>query len=417
MLGKIFSYTKQTNIVLASIMEKFPKLLKIAVKHMRYFVNLGTNKNNSLELIDGSDAFLIKDLSKALGFKYELYTPADGEWGTRKSDGSWTGILGMLDRGEVDMSVAGISITEERSDSFSQMAYQVFEYTFVTNKPNFASMAGKFLTPFTVELWTACLAAYFLTTLIIWFCSREKCSLVETAMQTIAIVLQQDSAQRSSMDWAKLSWIVATRFLVFSYCAVLLSFLTMPVRDEGIRTFKELGKRVSGGHYIVLCSKGSVAVELLKHNSNLRNIAEKVVQNDWYVKKVNGSHPKEFGPDSAIVGPKLVFQLNYGVEPFTTKLISSETIAVVNIGLAVKKNFCCKKTLSHVVNRIVEAGLYDSYIQRMKMQSFYNLPKVEQASPTRPLSISDFQDVFNVLGVGWLVAIIVFFVECTLKSK
>ena len=39
----------------------------------------------------------------------------DSEWGTLKANGSWSGVVGMLQRREVDVSVTDLSVTEARS--------------------------------------------------------------------------------------------------------------------------------------------------------------------------------------------------------------------------------------------------------------------------------------------------------------
>ena len=40
---------------------------------------------------------------KILNFTYALTKPPDGQWGSIQPDMSWTGIVGMLTRGEIDI--------------------------------------------------------------------------------------------------------------------------------------------------------------------------------------------------------------------------------------------------------------------------------------------------------------------------
>ena len=40
---------------------------------------------------------------KILNFTYDLTKPPDGQWGSLQSDMSWTGMVGMLNRGEIDI--------------------------------------------------------------------------------------------------------------------------------------------------------------------------------------------------------------------------------------------------------------------------------------------------------------------------
>lgn len=114
------------------------KFLKLAVRPSVYLMETQENQSNHLELTGGTDGYLIKDLSQMMGCEYELYKPDNGEWGAK--DGKWTGILGMLDRGEVDMALAPMVLTEDRFNSIIQIQYTLFEYTFATNKPGYLSL-------------------------------------------------------------------------------------------------------------------------------------------------------------------------------------------------------------------------------------------------------------------------------------
>ena len=40
---------------------------------------------------------------KILNFTYSLTKPPDGQWGSLQSDMSWTGMVGMLNRGDIDI--------------------------------------------------------------------------------------------------------------------------------------------------------------------------------------------------------------------------------------------------------------------------------------------------------------------------
>ncbi len=46
------------------------------------------------------DDFYVQDV---LNFKYNLTTPPDGEWGADSGNGSWTGMVGMLQRRDIDI--------------------------------------------------------------------------------------------------------------------------------------------------------------------------------------------------------------------------------------------------------------------------------------------------------------------------
>ncbi|XP_067682378.1 glutamate receptor ionotropic, kainate 2-like isoform X4 [Haliotis asinina] len=72
-------------------------------------------KNSTL----GNDTYtgicldLLQELAATFNFTYEVSEPPDGEYG-RIFNGSWTGVVGLLERREVDMAVAPLTVTQER---------------------------------------------------------------------------------------------------------------------------------------------------------------------------------------------------------------------------------------------------------------------------------------------------------------
>ncbi|KAK7476115.1 hypothetical protein BaRGS_00032608 [Batillaria attramentaria] len=88
--------------------------------HLRVGINLWypyviatTRDDGSLEYT-GFCMDILKYLAEFHNFSYEMVVPPDGEWGDYR-DGNWTGLVGLIDRREVDMVVASIAYTAERS--------------------------------------------------------------------------------------------------------------------------------------------------------------------------------------------------------------------------------------------------------------------------------------------------------------
>ena len=53
-------------------------------------------------------------LATILNFSADLRTPRNGKWGVQTNNGTWTGIIGMLDKQEADIAAADLSATEAR---------------------------------------------------------------------------------------------------------------------------------------------------------------------------------------------------------------------------------------------------------------------------------------------------------------
>ncbi|XP_050714211.1 ionotropic receptor 93a-like [Eriocheir sinensis] len=63
----------------------------------------------------GVDTAVVRLIGHAMNFSVRFDEPADGElWGRQKEDGSWTGVMGALDRDEADMGVANLFLSYKR---------------------------------------------------------------------------------------------------------------------------------------------------------------------------------------------------------------------------------------------------------------------------------------------------------------
>ncbi|KAL5015804.1 hypothetical protein ScPMuIL_005393 [Solemya velum] len=81
---------------------------------------------------------LLDMLSLALNFTYDCVEPSDGDWG-KVSNGTWTGLVGQLQRLEVDMVIAPLAMMSERE--------VVMDFVPVTYYQDYTSVMLKRLDP------------------------------------------------------------------------------------------------------------------------------------------------------------------------------------------------------------------------------------------------------------------------------
>lgn len=74
---------------------------------------------NDDKLLHVYDARLIRILSDVFRVPYRVFTPQNGEFGSKQPDGNWNGIIGMVLRSEIDVAVGGISLGEFYPVNFS----------------------------------------------------------------------------------------------------------------------------------------------------------------------------------------------------------------------------------------------------------------------------------------------------------
>ena len=67
------------------------------------YVSRTQNENGEIYLHKGIFVEVFKELSELLNFSYTVTIPSDGEWGARKDDGTWSGMVGQLVTKTVDV--------------------------------------------------------------------------------------------------------------------------------------------------------------------------------------------------------------------------------------------------------------------------------------------------------------------------
>ena len=58
---------------------------------------------------------LFKIIASKINCTMEIRRSRDGLFGARHNNGSWSGIIGEIERGELDFSITDLSVTSERA--------------------------------------------------------------------------------------------------------------------------------------------------------------------------------------------------------------------------------------------------------------------------------------------------------------
>ena len=67
------------------------------------FITLTQDENNQTQLDKGIFVDIFKELSNLLNFTFTVTSPLDKQYGGKKSDGTWSGMIGQLVEEEVDI--------------------------------------------------------------------------------------------------------------------------------------------------------------------------------------------------------------------------------------------------------------------------------------------------------------------------
>ncbi|KAG8199707.1 hypothetical protein JTE90_022156 [Oedothorax gibbosus] len=385
---------------------------------LRHTIELEIDDQKQVRFTGGVEALFVDMLSKGLKFKYQLFVPPDRQWGRLSESGNWTGMIGMVQHNVTDLAIGDLTITESRSKVVDFVPYAIEETTFATRLPKQIIRHTFYLDPFRWEVWLTWLVLVAILPFVFQKLMKKRVSVCRLMFTMIGNLFHQPISFSivAARDRFVLGiWILFSLLLSSSYTALLLSSLTVPTHENGIRTLRALSAAVAGGRYKCMTNLGSANVEFLAESPSrhLRVLGKNIIQMKWFSKSRNEvAAPAEIEEFEAILGPKWFFLLEYGEAPFTNKYLFKEFVAVWNIGIAVNKGFCCKKALETYITRMVNIGifekLYNDKLFETRIKFMTNGPPKMKSQ--KVLSLEELFGAFKLWGAGCILASFIQFV-------
>lgn len=109
---------------------------------------------------------LFEFIAEFLGFKFTLVQPPDHEFGSLVNN-SWTGLVGMLNRHEADVTLSPLTYNYLRSQAMEYSAPIFYlKYAYLIKNPGHQISPWIYLLPFNAQIW-GCIIA---TLMLIIFC-------------------------------------------------------------------------------------------------------------------------------------------------------------------------------------------------------------------------------------------------------
>ncbi len=109
-----------------------------------------------------------------MDFDYEIVVSRNREYGHKQDNGTWTGVVGDLISGEIDISVATLTMTTEREEVIDFVApyFDQSGISILLRKKEPKQSIFKFMTVLKPEVWLGILAAVFIVAFLIWALDR-----------------------------------------------------------------------------------------------------------------------------------------------------------------------------------------------------------------------------------------------------
>lgn len=374
---------------------KFPRFLKI--------VTLDKSHGSRTDIIAG----LTKLLSEYLHFSYDLIYSIDGQLGQQYGPSNWTGIIGMLNRSECDMSVDPIIVTESRNEAvLFSYPYQLLDITFITNKPEAKPKSFAIIQPFSTSVWIALIVSFFCVSFLFYAISGKKYS--DMLFMLFGNMFSQPSnytPKKMSSKLLMILWMVGMFFLIVCYQATLLSFLSFP-SYVGVRNVQELSEAVNRSTYKCLTRKGSFLINYLSNSpdDSMKVIGQSLKKHGSL--SMNADEFLQSGKGAYISTRTLLIYLK---EKY---FLSPDVITFSMASVSLRKNFTCKEDLDPVLRKVTEGGIYEKIVQ----DAIFKAVLLERSTFSfeeyrKQINVDDLGGAFVFLIMGNIFGLLTFLIE------
>ncbi|XP_033761104.1 glutamate receptor-like [Pecten maximus] len=377
---------------------------------------------------------LLDELASQLNFTYVMTEPADKEWGFMRDNGSWTGMIGELQREEVDMMIAPASIQAGREMVMDFTHPYYFDTSTILmkrpdpNKTKWRTLIDPFADIVHMCIWiTLSLAALVLTVLekINPFYTHhqedeERQTYQNTFWYMFGALLTQggDRLPESQTGRTLISfWWLFSIIMVATYSGNLIAFLTVAKDRLPFNSLAELVAQSEyswgtlGGTYFITMFKDSTLPVYLK-------VWDGVV-------KANASDPRALSPDPAIhiekilkedyvyFGDKVVMDMRRVNDCRLTTV--DEEIPNMSYGVGLPNHSPYTKIFSNKILELLESGIFSIYTHR-------HWPKVNFCKETvqataKQISLIDVHSAFILIGIGIAFGSLVLLVEFVVRYR
>ncbi|GFV63027.1 uncharacterized protein TNCV_4590741 [Trichonephila clavipes] len=391
---------------------KFPKKLVIALYNYSQITEIYRGEDGAYKL-GGVDGKLLDILSQTLKFRYELISAPDGEWGSLSPSGNWTGLIGLVSRGQTDAAIGFLGTTQERLGivDFSE-PYTMDELSFATHLPGTVSRTYSYFYAFQWNIWVCIFAVWLILPFLFYIQTHKKYSYFGLLFQMCRFLLRQNMSKFAvERKYFFSLWLYFAFVISSCYMAMLFSIMTIQYKEIPIQDFKELFQAVSERRYRVM-SPQSIAKHLLSFKEDyIVGLGDVLVENKWFTKLGHSLDEENFDGKTAVLGVKIMFGLRFGKPPYATKYVSDAILSSVDVGLAIRKDFCCKKALDSAITRIKRAGLYLKFLNDEMYKTWIKTSKKSYKSTIKRISLNNLCGALAILLLGFGLATIVLIIE------
>ncbi|GFU53009.1 glutamate receptor ionotropic, kainate 3 [Trichonephila clavipes] len=399
----------------------FPKKIRVAALNIPSVFKV--NAVGDKIVADGADGKLLNCLAEKLNFEYEVVLTPDGQWGSRDKNGTWDGIVGLIQSGRADFGMPALGITEERNEDLDfSFPYTLLEKLFVTKEAGEMPKITAFTYPFTRNAWILYVLMTLAAAVLFQRIVFKNATLLGSFISVLGSIVSQAMENIRETPWRRILlalWLSIATIMPFLYNTNFLSFLTMPEKMPIPRTFEELSKAVLSGKFKCLTPIGTVDRELLRESNidYLVKLVEIIEKNDWKYPFGKSFVDLLDGP-IALMMPREGMDIVLGKPPSINVKSSLDNMGIRHVGIGLKKGFCCKEQLNSVMYGILSGGLYKKWFREQTfISTLHDRLNAKQDEEKLQLTLEDLKLAFFTLSIGYFLAFLAFLAEMLILKR
>ncbi|GFS92592.1 glutamate receptor ionotropic, delta-2 [Trichonephila clavipes] len=208
---------------------KFPKYIRVAALNFPSFFKLNTIGDKIVA--DGYEGSLLNCLAEKLNFEYEIILPSGGGWGSRYENGTWDGIIGLIQSGKADFGMPALGMTEERSKDLDySLQYTILEKIFVTKEAGEMPKIAAFTYPFSPNVWILYILMTLTAAALFQRMIFKNTTLLGSFISVLGSIVSQAMENARETPWRRMLlglWLPIATVMPFLYNTSFLSFLTV----------------------------------------------------------------------------------------------------------------------------------------------------------------------------------------------
>ncbi len=379
---------------------------------------------------------VIKTVQLDSNFSISWAVPKDKKYGVPIGNGSWNGIVGMVQRGEVDLSAATLAVTLERSHviTYSKTLMESHS-TLIVAHPSLSKQStiinmDAFLNVFTPKSWFCILIIYCLITFASFVIYTNihvrdvghDNNMINPGMKSLKFsyctFLKLNLSERFTICSGKFMVIVSglvSIVLMAYYEGTLTSFLTAKTTFRKLTSFRDT---IEQGYSVILVdgTKHATEMENALPGTAKHEVYHKLIKNNpkaYYANTVDVIEAAVENPRFAIFGPALMYK--------SPKLYALKGLVEAEINymaLTFPKKSELVSFFDHYILKMRQGGvlqfLKDKWLDGRKPLNELSYDKVEEVTP---IGFENTGFLITVLCCGIFIAPLALALEWLCKIK